>query len=169
MVSISNAAMFLRVVLATVTLVGVAGFVVVRDSQSPSVSSPLTICSRSKEGALPDEKSYLAEQDAAMNRMIADMAVDPTGDVDRDFVWMMTPHHQGAIDMARAVLRYGRNEQIRRLAQEIIVTQQQEIVAMRRAIGEALPASGMQVSAPSGDSFWNTSFVPSVQETGVAR
>ena len=39
--------------------------------------------------------------------MMADMAIKPTGDVDRDFVAMMVPHHQGAIDMAQAVLRYG--------------------------------------------------------------
>ena len=44
---------------------------------------------------------------------------------------MMIPHHQGAIDMALAVLRYGHNEQMRRIAQEIIVEQQQEIAAMR--------------------------------------
>ena len=54
---------------------------------------------------------------------------------------MMVPHHQGAIDMAQAVLRYGRNEQLRRLAQEIIVTQQQEIAAMRLAVGDELPPS----------------------------
>jgi hypothetical protein len=52
------------------------------------------------------------------------------------FVDMMVPHHQGAVDMAKAVLRYGRNEQLRRMAQEIIVTQQQEIAAMRLAVGE---------------------------------
>ena len=78
------------------------------------------------------------------------MVVRPTGDVDRDFVSMMSPHHQGAIEMAQAVLRYGHNEQIRRLAQEIIVTQQQEIAAMRLAIGEPLPpsfASPTQVSS----------------------
>ena len=69
------------------------------------------------------------------------MAVKPSGDVDRDFVAMMRPHHQGAIDMAQALLRYGHNEQLRRLAQEIIVTQQQEIAAMRLAIGELLPPS----------------------------
>jgi DUF305 family protein family protein len=56
-------------------------------------------------------------------------------------VAMMAPHHQGAIDMAMAVLRYGRNEQIRRLAQEIIVTQQQEIAAMRLAVGDPPPLS----------------------------
>ena len=68
--------------------------------------------------------------------MMNDMAVKPTGDVDRDFVAMMIPHHQGAIDMAVTELRYGKNEQLRRIAQEIIVDQQQEIAAMRLAIGE---------------------------------
>jgi DUF305 family protein family protein len=87
------------------------------------------------------EATYLAENDAAMAKMMNDMTVTPTGDVDRDFVAMMVPHHQGAIDMALALLRYGRNEQLKRLAQEIIVTQQQEIAAMRLALGEPLPPS----------------------------
>jgi DUF305 family protein family protein len=100
---------------------------------------------------LASEAPYLAENSAAMTKMMDDMAVKPSGDVDRDFVDMMVPHHQGAIDMAVAVLRYGRNEKIRRLAQEIIVTQQQEIAAMRQAVGEPLPPS---VPSP-------TSLVPS--------
>lgn len=93
-------------------------------------------------GAVPDrqkaadEAPFLAENDAAMRKMMADMAAKPTGDVDRDFVAMMAPHHQGAIDMAQALLRHGSNEQLKRLAQEIIVTQQQEIAVMRLAIGE---------------------------------
>ncbi len=89
--------------------------------------------------AHPQEAPFLAENAAAMDTMMADMAVTPTGDIDRDFVAMMVPHHQGAIDMAKAVLRYGHNQQIRRLAQEIIVTQQQEIIAMRLAVDETLP------------------------------
>jgi Domain of unknown function (DUF305) len=64
-----------------------------------------------------------------------------SGDVDDDFVSMMTPHHQGAIKMAQAELRYGHNKQLRRLAQEIIVTQQEEIAAMRLALGQPLPPS----------------------------
>jgi hypothetical protein len=88
-----------------------------------------------------EESRFLSENDAAMNKMMAGMQIKPSRDVDRDFVDIMVPHHQGAIDMAQAVLRYGRNEQIRRLAQEIIVTQQQEIAAMRFAIGDPLPAS----------------------------
>ena len=87
------------------------------------------------------EASYLAENDAAMARMMRGMTIKPSGDVDRDFVHMMVPHHQGAIDMAIAVLRYGHNPQIRRLAQEIIVDQQQEIQA--GWIGSADAAGGL--------------------------
>jgi hypothetical protein len=87
------------------------------------------------------EAPFLAENNAAMTKMMNGMAAQPTGDVDADFVAMMVPHHQGAIDMAVVVLRYGHNAQIRRLAQEIIITQQEEIATMRLAVGQPLPAS----------------------------
>jgi hypothetical protein len=87
------------------------------------------------------EAPFLSENDTAMTRMMDGMSVKPTGDVDHDFVAMMLPHHQGAIDMAQAELRYGHNEQLRRIAQEIIVEQQQEIIAMRVALGQPLPPS----------------------------
>lgn len=87
------------------------------------------------------EKPYLAEIQTAMDKMMAGMMAPPSGDVDRDFVTMMRPHHQGAIDMAVAELKYGKNEQLRRIAQEIIVDQQQEIAAMNLAIGDPLPPS----------------------------
>ena len=90
---------------------------------------------------LQAEQPFLAGNDAAMTTMMADMAVRPTGDVDKDFVAMMVPHHQGAIDMAKLLLRYGKNQKLKYLAQEIIVTQQQEIAAMRLAVGEPLPPS----------------------------
>jgi hypothetical protein len=133
--------------------------VVGRNSQPPFLISPLTLCSRATEAAFPEETPYLKENDAAMNKMMSDMVIKPTGDVDRDFVAMMTPHHQGAIEMAKAVLRSGRNEQIRRLAQEVIVTQQQEIAAMRLAIGDPLPPS---VPSPTQISATPTSRVPSI-------
>ena len=91
--------------------------------------------------ASPEETPFLAANNAAMTKMMAAMDIAPSGDADADFVAMMVPHHQGAIDMAQAELRYGRNEQLRRLAQEIIVTQQQEIAAMRLALGQPLPPS----------------------------
>jgi hypothetical protein len=91
--------------------------------------------------ASTEENSFLRENEAAMDKMMNDMAAKPSGDIDRDFVAMMTPHHRGAIDMAVIELRYGKNEQLRRIAQQIIVDQTQEIAAMKLAIGE--PAMDM--------------------------
>jgi hypothetical protein len=99
------------------------------------------ICAAPFRSASAEEAPFLTENVSAMTKMMIEMGIQPTGDVDNDFVAMMVPHHQGAIDMAIAELRYGRNERLRRMAQEIIVTQQQEIAAMRLAVGEPLPPS----------------------------
>src|SRR5262249_49786719 len=68
--------------------------------------------------------SFRAMMNDAVARMHAAMEVPFTGDADRDFARMMIPHHQGAIDMALVELRYGKDERLKRLAQEIIVAQQ---------------------------------------------
>src|SRR5215475_14520196 len=134
---------------APLAVVCVVGTIFLASAQPLPTLDP-EICSTpaSDVGA---EASFLTENVAAMKKMMGDMAVKPTGDVDADFVAMMVPHHQGAIDMALAVLRHGRNPQIRRLAQEIIVTQQQEIAAMRLALGQPLPPS---LPAPTQASPW---------------
>ena len=82
---------------------------------------------------------FWAAMDSAMDRMMAGMKAPPSGDVDRDFVRLMIPHHQAAVDMAVAELRYGRDAHLKRIAQEIIVDQQQEIAAMDLAVGNPLP------------------------------
>jgi Domain of unknown function (DUF305) len=105
------------------------------------------------------EGPFLAVTNAAMTDMMTRMAAGPTGDVDRDFVSLMVLHHQGAIDMAMVVLQYGQNEQLRRLAQEIIVTQQQEIAAMRLAVGEPLPFSIPSLTQPSTSPNHRPAFV----------
>ena len=99
------------------------------------------ICAKAFGSAPAAEAPYLADNVSAMTKMTIDMGIRPSGDVDIDFVAMMVPHHQGAIEMAQAELRYGRNEPLRRMAQEIIVTQLQEITAMRLALGQPLPPS----------------------------
>jgi Domain of unknown function (DUF305) len=104
----------------------------------------IRICAAPFRGASAEEALFFAENSAAMSRMMIGIAIaldrkEPSGDVDRDFVAMMSAHHQGAIDMAEALLLDGRNERLRRLTQEFIVTQQQEIAAMRLAAGESLP------------------------------
>jgi uncharacterized protein (DUF305 family) len=68
----------------------------------------------------------------SMDTMHAGMAsVEPSGDSDVDFVKLMLPHHQAAIDMAKTQLLYGKDPQMRRLAQEIITDQQSEIELMK--------------------------------------
>jgi uncharacterized protein (DUF305 family) len=68
----------------------------------------------------------------SMNRMHAAMgSIEPSGADDNDFVRLMLPHHQAAIDMAKSELIYGNDPQIRRLAQEIVTDQQSEIQLMQ--------------------------------------
>ena len=93
----------------------------------------------------------LAECHAAMATMMRAMNVPSSADADADFAAIMIPHHEGAIAMARSELKYGTNPQLRRLAQEIIITQQQEIVAMRSAL-TASTSDDSSVSAPKGAS-----------------
>jgi uncharacterized protein (DUF305 family) len=74
---------------------------------------------------------FMQDMNVDMERMDHDMASAPmTGDVDHDFVVMMIPHHQGAIDMAKGELSYGKDPIMRRLAEEIIVDQKSEIDVM---------------------------------------
>ena len=79
----------------------------------------------------------------AMVRMGFEMCITPSGDADRDFARAMIPHHQGAIEMARLELLYGRDDRLRRLAQGIVIEQSQEIALMRSTIdtGATRPAT----------------------------
>lgn len=96
-----------------------------------------------------EENPFMSANATAMKKMMTDMMIRPSGDVDRDFVEMMVPHHQGAVDMAKAELKYGHNEQLRQLARGIVVNQQHEITEMRGAIGSegSSPASADGVAA----------------------
>ena len=73
-----------------------------------------------------------SELSASMDKMhMAIKAIKPSGNSDVDFVRLMLPHHQAAIDMAKTQLLYGKDPQLRRLAQEIITDQQSEIEVMQ--------------------------------------
>ena len=85
----------------------------------------------------PDMQGFHQQMDRDMQTMMRAMDAAPiTGNADVDFAAMMIPHHQGAIDMARLQLQYGNDPVMRRLAQEIIVTQQSEIELMRKRMME---------------------------------
>lgn len=67
---------------------------------------------------------------AANMKMHQAMAITFTGDADVDFARSMIAHHQGAIDMAKVALQYGKDEKARKLAEEIIKAQEAEIAMM---------------------------------------
>jgi uncharacterized protein (DUF305 family) len=78
-----------------------------------------------------DSAEFLRQLDAAMKKMMVDMhAPGYTGNPDVDFLAMMIPHHQGAVDMARLALIFGKDPLTRHLAEEIIASQTVEISAM---------------------------------------
>jgi uncharacterized protein (DUF305 family) len=85
-----------------------------------------------------EEQQFLFANDLAISNMSREMLVKPTGDLDRDFVAVMIPLRQAAIDMARAELKYGHDEELRRLAQSIVDGEEREISTMRHS-SEQLP------------------------------
>jgi uncharacterized protein (DUF305 family) len=60
------------------------------------------------------------------------MMMEPSGDPDKDFAMMMIPHHQGAIDMAKVELQYGKDQQLRAMAEKIIAAQEAEIAELKK-------------------------------------
>ena len=88
-------------------------------------------------------ESFTSLMTQAMEHMHTDMSIVPSGDPDRDFAAMMIPHHQGAVDMAKVELQFGKNPVLRRLAQGIVVEQLQEIEVMQRELRQ-LPAASKE-------------------------
>jgi Domain of unknown function (DUF305) len=91
-------------------------------------SAGTPICSIASEAS---EATFYSEMAEANHRMHEGMEIVPEGNIERDFMRMMMPHHQGAIDMALVLLKYGHDERLKRLAQSIVIEQGQEISYMR--------------------------------------
>ncbi len=78
---------------------------------------------------------FASGMDAGMDKMMRDMhAPNYSGNADIDFLAMMIPHHEGAVEMARLVLVHGRDPLTRKLAEEIIASQVVEIEGMKRRL-----------------------------------
>src|SRR5207248_11148426 len=109
-----------------------------------------------QSGILANNSQPTADRDwseliASMDKMhMAMEAVKRSGNSDVDFVRLMLPHHQAAIDMAKTQLVYGKDAQMRRLAQEIITDQQSEIQLMERWLRqwESVHPTGNHTPAP---------------------
>ena len=82
-----------------------------------------------------EPQAFARAMDAGMETMMRKMhAPGYTGNPDVDFLAMMIPHHEGAVEMARLVLIHGKDPLMRRLAEEIIASQTAEIAAMSRRL-----------------------------------
>ena len=89
---------------------------------------------------------------ASMNKMHMTMGeVKRSGNSDVDFVRLMLPHHQAAIDMAKTQLLYGKDPQMRRLAQEIITDQQLEIELMQRWLKQRKSTQPKETQSPAAN------------------
>ena len=122
-----------------------------------------------QKAAPGSDAAFVSRSNAAMDKMMTDMAVKPTGDVDHDFVAMMVPHHQGAIDMSQAELQYGKKPRLKTIVQEIVVDQMQEITLMRLALGEPLPQSMPSPTQASSGAMHATSANQSDASQSEAR
>jgi hypothetical protein len=101
-------------------------------------------------GSQPDNDVNWSELIASMDKMHMAMgAIKRSGNADLDFVRLMLPHHQAAIDMAKTQLLYGKDPQMRRLAQEIITDQQLEIELMQRWLKQRESAQPEENQTPA--------------------
>jgi Domain of unknown function (DUF305) len=111
-----------------------------------------TPAQRSQTGTDPDWSELVASMDKMHMAM---GAIKQSGNADLDFVRLMLPHHQAAIDMAKTELLYGKDAQMRRLAQEIITDQQLEIELMQRWLKQQESARAKENQTPVPDSRKN--------------
>lgn len=88
------------------------------------------------QDTMPQHGGAADAMQGAMQQMQHGMDMPATGDVDVDFAQMMIPHHQGAIDMAKAELASGKDPELRQLAEKIIAAQEKEIAFLKEWLAE---------------------------------
>ena len=123
--------------LAAVALMAAAlavGPVAAQDSQGGTTSMKgMEMAPAAKAGSETPADRDFAKASATMMK---NMDVKPSGNPDKDFADMMLPHHQGAIDMAKVELQYGKDPMLRKLAADIVKAQETEITEMRAWLGK---------------------------------
>jgi len=107
-------------------------------AMSAFVAAMMTLpaAAQMQPGAMADTPVAQEHMQARKKMEDAMNAVHPTGDQDKDFVMMMIPHHQGAVDQAEIELKYGKDPDMRALAEEIVAGQKEEIDLMQKWLSE---------------------------------
>src|SRR5579875_2584639 len=113
-------------------LAGATSAATAQNQASPPAAASGVIMDMPMKAASPSAANAPSTQAyrQAMQKMSTGMDITYTGDPDRDFVAGMIPHHQGAIDMARVELRYGKDPALKKLARRIVSAQEKEIRQM---------------------------------------
>jgi uncharacterized protein (DUF305 family) len=100
-------------------------------AQDPEIVFMKAWLAKQDVNALEKVPASITAGEAAMDGMMQAMATPYTGNSDVDFAVGMIPHHQGAIDMAKVVLQFGKDAEIRALAENVIKTQEVEIKILK--------------------------------------
>ena len=120
------------------TRLALAAALVLPLALSPAAPAPAQHAGHGQRPAA-NEPASTRELRAANDRMHREMNIRYSGNADRDFAAAMIPHHQGAIEMAQIQLRHGTDPEMRRLAEEIIRTQEAEIAQLRAFLVRSAP------------------------------
>ena len=119
---------------------GIAGFSVANSKRhdgaemAPTNLANFPVCLSDATWAVTEFSTEMSQANKRMHHAMNE--VTPTGNPDRDFMRAMIPHHQGAIDMARALLKFGDDERVKRLAHAVITEQAREVAYMRMLLDQ---------------------------------
>ena len=129
----------MRITVLALTLALVGGVAFAQEAENSGAMEGMDHSSM----ATGDQPEHMQGFTAAMDTMMQAMPTESAGNVDADFLLMMIPHHQSAIDMARVELEQGDDEETRAMAQAVIDAQEKEIDEMRAM----LERMGVEASA----------------------
>ncbi|MEH2525409.1 MULTISPECIES: CopM family metallochaperone [unclassified Bradyrhizobium] len=125
-----NAKSFLAIA-TVIAAIGTAAFA--QHVHQPSSATDPQAAQKVMEDMAPKDSDAASTKayTEAHTKMMQDMHQTYTGNADIDFMTGMIPHHQGAIDMAKVLLKYGKDAETRKLAEQIIADQEKEIALMQ--------------------------------------
>ena len=119
-----------------IALTGAAGYALTQTAVSADLPS-MDHSAMVMANVLDSTKGY----QIAMAGMMKGMMQPMTGKPEFDFVQGMLPHHQGAIDMAKVVLQFGKDSEIKKLAENVVKAQEGEIAFMKDWLARANQAT----------------------------